>query len=303
MGGLSNDYLTIAGIVINTQEFVLVNKDKDFDNMQADGILGMSIGYSSQVHHPIVHNMFIQGLIQNELFSVFLNDEDSNLSSCVIFGDFDLVKYAGNSSQIEYLNVISDGYWSVKLDSVTMNNQNLLIGSITAIIDTGTSLILGPYLEVQQVLDRISDKDDCKFDLYLYCDCENIDKYPDIEFGLDGKKFKITAKNYMMKNGGKCQVLISAAGVYMWILGDVFIRRYYTVFDLGNQRIGLARSVTEDLLKEYSDTWKTVSVWVLAAVAFSLSCYLALFAYKKYRSRTIRSPVYISMTEMPLNQA
>ena len=31
----------------------------------------------------------------------------------------------------------------------------------------------------------------------------------------------------------------------MWVLGDVFLRKYYSIYDLDNQLIGLVRSKQE----------------------------------------------------------
>ena len=301
-GDLSSDTLQMAGVSLSSQEFVLVTKDKDFDNMKADGIIGMGIGYSSQVHHPVVYNMYVQGLIENQIFSVFLSDEESDVVSCATFGDVDLEKYS-DGSEVQYLKVIADGFWSVRLNGIVIAGKEMMIGSLTAIIDTGSSLLIGPDYEVQQVLDAIEKGNDCDFDQYLFCECGESEKFPDIEFHLGEKVFSLTFKNYMIKNGSKCQVLISSnKELNRWILGDVFIRRYYSIFDLENERMGLVRSINKDELKVSSDTWWNIAVWILILVPIIILGYLGYVGYQKYRSRRRNVPVYINMTDITSNQ-
>jgi len=73
---------------------------------------------------------------------------------------------------------------------------------------------------------------------------------PDIQFVINGNTFTLTPHDYVLAitSDGTTECLsgfmgIDIPGEVLYILGDVFIATYYTVFDFDNLQVGWAKSV------------------------------------------------------------
>jgi len=127
----------------------------------------------------------------------------------------------------------------VSLDSVQLRQELSLTLTRFAIVDSGTSLLLGPDPEVQVLMDLIGAR---KILRAWVVQCAA--KLPSISFVLGGKAFTFDVEDLIVRRSGHlCTLGIQgAADVPFWILGDVFMRKYYVQFDWGKKRLGFARS-------------------------------------------------------------
>jgi len=79
--------------------------------------------------------------------------------------------------------------------------------------------------------------------------CNETQNLLDITFIISGRSFVVRPEDYILDIGLPDKCLFAFLSIEippprgpLWILGDTFMRRYYTVFDYGNKRIGLAKA-------------------------------------------------------------
>ncbi|XP_056416645.1 gastricsin-like isoform X1 [Hyla sarda] len=238
------DTVTVQGLSITNQEFGLTYSESgsSFYYSKFDGIFGMAYpAMSAGGATTAMQGMLQQNLLNNPIFSVYMGSQQGE----VIFGGVDNSLYSG---QILWAPVTQEVYWQIGIQEFAINGQatGWCSQGCQAIVDTGTSPLTVPQQYMGSLLQYLGAQQGQNGQFLV--NCNNVQNLPPISFTINGNQFPIPPSQYIIQNNGYCTVgveetyLPSQNGQPLWILGDVFLRQYYSVYDMSNNRVGFAQA-------------------------------------------------------------
>jgi len=244
-GFVSEDTMTIGDLKVKNQIFAEATEEPGlaFAFGRFDGILGL--GFDTISVNKIVppfYNMIDQGLLDEPVFAFYLGDTNNGEESEATFGGVNKDHYTGNMTNIPLRR---KAYWEVDLDAITFGDATAELDNTGVILDTGTSLIALPTTLAELLNKEMGAKKG--YNGQYTVECDKRDSLPDMSFTLSGYNFTITPYDYILEVQGSC--ISSFMGMDfpepvgpLAILGDAFLRKWYSVYDLGKGTVGLAAS-------------------------------------------------------------
>jgi len=237
LGGLTLPNFTFAEIT--TVSFGPLNIA--FAMGKFDGILGLGFKSISQYGIPTPFEQMVSLNMLDEPVFAFSLPSDSGATGELSFGGVDKDKYTGDFT---YVPLTAETYWQISMESLKYGDDTMVSSPVKAIVDSGTSLLTGP----KHVVAKMAQKAGAKLVMgkEYTIDCAKIESLPTMTFTLGGGKvFILEGKDYVLNINGQCLFAIMGLDMPpqmgdMYILGDVFMRKYYTVFDYGNKQVGFA---------------------------------------------------------------
>jgi len=219
-----------------------------------DGILGLSYpALSAADYTPVFDNIIGQHLLTPNMFSFYYSALPKQ-SSAIILGQPKESLYSGS---MRYVEVAKAFYWELKMKDIAINGkrQNACPhGPCKLVVDTGTSLLTGPRAHISRLL----------HDIRVGSNCDDLSHLPTLTYIIEDSKgeheFTLEPEFYVLKSLNRnartgrarfCKPGFMALDVPaprgpLWILGDTFMRKWYTVFNRDSNTIGFAVSRHEN---------------------------------------------------------
>lgn len=251
-GDIITDNINVAGLALNKHTFGVATQETDQfanDQTQFDGLMGLAQStLSEQKTLTPVESLAQQGLIQDAITSYKISRlQDEKNDGEITFGGLDSTKFDAQSL-VTFDNVNTQGFWEGDMAAVTVDGQDAGLKGRTAILDTGTTLIIAPPADaaaVHQLIDGA--KSDGQGGFTIPCTTT-----ASVALSFGGQSFAIDTRDLLFSPvdpndlTGDCISGISSGqvgGATEWLVGDVFLKNAYFSTDVTKNQISLAKLV------------------------------------------------------------
>lgn len=244
-GFVGQDTVTLAGLQAKEDRFGQVTElhGVSFLASKFDGILGMAWEKISVLKEPPVLDLLVkQGQVEHNSFSFYLTKKAGQDGSALVLGGVNPKYYTG---EFKYYPLSLELYWGLAMDDVIFNGTSYKTGKLLGIVDSGTSVIIGPSKVVEKMTAAFGKG------RQKQVDCSTVPSLPHLDFVIGGDKWTLEGKDYVLEvdQGGKAVCIVGILGLDLppqlgeaFILGDSFMKAYYTHFDHDGERVGFARA-------------------------------------------------------------
>jgi len=250
-GDIITDNLSIAGLALNKHTFgVALTESVQFSDNSAkfDGLMGLAKSTLSTQKVPTPpESLAQQGLIKQAITSYKISRLSDGLNDGQItFGGLDQSKFDPNTL-VTFKNINQNGFWEGSM-SVSVNGKSLGLQGRTAILDTGTTLIIAPAADAKALHAKIpGSKSDGQGGYIIPCTNTAV-----VSLTFGGRAFDINPIDLLFAPvdpnnlKGDCQSGIGAGqvgGANEWLTGDVFLKNVYFSHNVDTNEISLAKLV------------------------------------------------------------
>ncbi|KAI0032521.1 aspartic peptidase domain-containing protein [Vararia minispora EC-137] len=249
-GNIVTDTLTLAGLTLTNHTFGTATAESAqfAQDPNSDGLMGLAQStLSSQGVLTPVESLAQQGLISNAITSFKISRlADQKNDGEVTFGALDTTKF-DSTTLVTLNNVNTQGFWEVNVGGFSVNGQDVGLAGRTAIMDTGTTLIIAPPADAQALMSAVPGaQSDGQGGFTVPCTTNAT-----IALTLGGTTFNVDPRDLAFlpttnNLAGNCVAGVSSGqigGATEWLVGDVFLKNAYFSTDVAKNQISFAKLI------------------------------------------------------------
>ncbi|EPS36183.1 hypothetical protein H072_10334 [Dactylellina haptotyla CBS 200.50] len=266
-GDFISEVFTIGNITIDDLQLGV-----GYDTDISAGILGIGFGsnsVSASSYPSLVDNLVAHKYINARAYSLYLNDQEANTGS-ILFGGIDTQKFEGKLIGLPIQRTPDTEDYTdflVSLTSIGFSGQDgveqsILNETLTAVLDSGSSLTYLPNSTVTNIVKRVGGIWSSDLESYMIpCSLTN-DGHDYVHYrfgGHNGPVIRIPMEeltNYIIDINGDIWTDIDGNPACIfgiqpqpegfgdsYLFGDTFLRSAYVVYDLDGKKIWMAQTV------------------------------------------------------------